>query len=194
MARSYSPTPVPDSVLRRVLDVAMRGPSAGFTQGVDLLVLEGNEQTQRFFELTSDPKFLGDSQALQGLTQAPLIVVPLCDPIAYVSRYAEADKVSSALSGLGAERWPVPYWLVDSSFAVMLLLLAATDEGLGALFFQLHRSPGALFEAFGVPETKLAIGAVALGYEAAPLAREVTGSPARRPRRTFEQAVHFGSW
>ena len=62
----------------------------------------------------------------------------------------------------------MPYWLVDSSFTVMLLLLAATDEGLGALFFRLHRDPARLLEALGVPEGKQLIGAVALGYEAFP--------------------------
>ena len=28
--------------------------------------------------------------------------------------------------------WPVPYWFVDAGAALMLLLLAAIDEGLGA--------------------------------------------------------------
>ena len=71
-----------------------------------------------------------------------------------------------------AEDWPAPYWLVDASFMVMLLLLAATDEGLGALFFRLHRDPGDLLAALGVPAGKEAIGAVALGYEARPAGGE----------------------
>ena len=191
MVRSYSDKPVPADVLDRVLGVALRGPSAGFSQGVDLLVLEGS-QTQQFFELTSDPGFIAEPGPLSGLLRAPVIVLPLSDPAAYVARYSEADKAGSSLAGVPAQSWPVPYWLVDSSFAVMLLLLAATDEGLGALFFRLHRDPGPFLAALGVPEGKQVIGAVALGYEAP--AGAVVGSPARRARRPASEVVHRGRW
>ena len=49
-------------------------------------------------------------------------------------RYAEPDKAATGL-GRSAAAWPVPYWTVDAAFAVMTLLLAAEDAGLGALFF-----------------------------------------------------------
>jgi len=58
MTRGYSDEPVPPEVLDRVLGVALRGPSAGFSQGVDLLVLDGPAETRQFFEMTSDPEFL----------------------------------------------------------------------------------------------------------------------------------------
>ena len=197
MTRRYSSEPVPADVLDRVLGVAVRGPSAGFSQGVDLLVLEGPAQTRQFFEVTSDPEFLAGERALHGLLPAPVIVLPIGDPRAYVARYAEADKARSSLAGLAAEHWPVPYWLVDASFTVMLLLLAATDEGLGALFFRLHREPGPLLSALGVPEGRQVIGAVALGYETSPVPPEATrpdASPARRVRRPVGEVVHRGRW
>ena len=43
-------------------------------------------------------------------------------------------------------RRPVPYWYIDTGFTALLTLLAAVDEGLGAVFFgippphSLHRS------------------------------------------------------
>ncbi len=197
MVRDYSGSPVPAEVLDRVLDLAQRGPSAGFSQGVDLLVLEGPAQTGQFFELTSDPEFIAEPGRLAGLLRAPVIVVPLSDPAAYVSRYLEADKSGSKLAGVPAGSWPVPYWLVDSSFAVMLLLLAATDEGLGALFFRLHKDPGALFAALGVPAGQQVIGAVALGYGVPDDARTTAGlkgSPASRSRRATSDVVHRGCW
>ena len=195
MVRRFTETPVPPDVLDRVLDAARRGPSAGFCQGVDMLVLEGPTQTQRFFQLTSDPEFLAAPGPLPGVFRAPVIVVALGDPRAYVSRYAEQDKARSRLAGIPAERWPSPYWLVDSSFSVMLLLLAATDNGLGALFFGLHRDPAELLAHLGVPRGKQVIGAVALGYEEAPASPgAVTGSPSRRPRRPLSEVVHRGRW
>jgi nitroreductase len=197
MVRGYAQTPVAPDVLERVLSTALHGPSAGFTQGVDLLVLEGAAQTRQFFELTSDPDFLAEPGTLRGLLNAPVIVVAVGDPSTYADRYAEPDKSSSSLAGLEPQAWPVPYWLVDSSFAVMLLLMAATDEGLGALFFRLHRDPGALLSAFGVPEASQVIGAVALGYEQASLGANrgaPAGSPSRRTRRPLNEAVHKGHW
>jgi len=197
MTRRYSGEPVPAEVLDRVLGVALRAPSAGFSQGVDLLVLEGPAQTWQFFEMTSDPEFLAGPRALRGLVRAPVIVLPIGDPNVYVARYGEPDKARSSLAGLPAEDWTVPYWLVDSSFTVMLLLLAATDEGLGALFFRLHRDPGPLLSALGVPEGKQVIGAVALGYEASSASAGTSGpagSPGSRARRPIGDVVHRGRW
>jgi nitroreductase len=197
MVRNYAPTPLPADILERVLSAALRGPSAGFAQGVDLLVLDEPAQTRQFFALTSDPEFVAEPGAMRGLLAAPVIVVALGDPSAYVERYAQADKSHSSLAGQPIEAWPVPYWLVDSSFAVMLLLLAATDEGLGALFFRLHRDPAALLEAFGVPPDKQPIGAIALGFEEPVSAAgpdRPKGSPSRRARRAMSEVVHKGRW
>jgi nitroreductase len=203
MVRNYQDAPVPPALLDRVLEVALRGPSAGFTQGVDLLVLEGRDETSLFFELTSDAAFISRPEAMAGLRRAPVIVLPLCDPAAYFERYAQADKSRSGLAELPTENWPVPYWLVDSSFCVMLLLLAASDAGLGTLFFRLHEDPGRLFETLGVPKGRQSIGAVALGYEelasqssphSPPGKGRPSGSPARRPRRPISESVHRGRW
>lgn len=193
MVRSFRPEPVPGEVLDRILQNALRAPSAGFTQGVDLLVLEGRAQTGLFFEATCDEAFLAEPKAMAGLLEAPVVVVPVTDPGLYVARYAEGDKAASSLSGLPAGEWPVPYWHVDASFAVMMLLLAAVDEGLGALFFRLHRDPAALLASLGAPGGKLVIGAVALGYEASGK-RPGPGSPAGRVRRQLEEVVHRGRW
>ena len=58
------------------------------------------------------------------LLSAPVIALPLADSKAYVDRYGEPDKVQTGL-GSSASAWPVPYWTIDTSMAVMTLLLAA---------------------------------------------------------------------
>jgi nitroreductase len=85
-----------------------------------------------------------------------VVVVPFCDEAAYRARYSAPEKAGAL------ERWPVPYWEVDASFAAMLLLLAAVDEGLGAWFFGFDVA--AVRRAFAVPETFAAVGAVAIGH------------------------------
>jgi nitroreductase len=49
----------------------------------------------------------------------------------YHARYREADKIDED----GTEtNWPVPYWWMDIGCTVMLVLLAAVNEGLAAGF------------------------------------------------------------
>ena len=126
MTRAFDPhRPVPADVLDDLVDAASRAPSAGKTQGWHLVVLEGPD-TARFWDITL-PADRRAGFGWPGLLDAPLLLLPLADPGAYVARYAEPDKRTTGL-GEGAEAWPVPYWTVDTSFAVMTLLLAAEAQ------------------------------------------------------------------
>jgi nitroreductase len=109
-----------------------------------------------------------------------------------VARYAEPDKVATGL-GESADAWPVPYWTVDTSFAAMLMLLAAVDEGLGALFFGIFAGADELLRSLGVPETYSAIGTIALGWPDAERDRPGLSS-ATRGRRGLDDVVHRGRW
>jgi nitroreductase len=48
----------------------------------------------------------------------------------------------------------------------MLVLLAADDAGLGALFFRLHAPAQSVLTGLGLPEARVVIGAIALGHPA----------------------------
>ncbi len=133
MVRAFEPRPVPGAVLERVLDLARRVPAAGNTQGLDLVVLEGPEQTARYWDATLPPE-RREAFPWPKLLDAPVLIIPVGAPGAYVERYGEPDKAATGL-GEGPGAWPVPYWYVDTAFAAMVALLAAVDEGLGALFF-----------------------------------------------------------
>jgi nitroreductase len=185
MCRRFLERPVPPETVDRLVDQARRAPSAGHSQGWDWLVLEGQEQTARFWHLDADPAWL-DAPDHPGLLRAPLIVIPLAGRGAYTRRYAEADKDPAA-----PERWNVPYWLVDTAFATMLLLLAAADEGLGALLFALHGDVRATMAAFGVPADREPLGAIALGW---PDPDDRPSSSAARPRRPISAQIHRGRW
>jgi nitroreductase len=167
MTRHFDPRPVPREVLGRVVATAATAPSAGKTEGVALRVLTSAAERARFWELASDEGWRATGRGSAGLLAAPVILLPIADPDAYVARYDRADKVASPLHGLSAADWPVPYWIVDASFAAMLVLLAAGDAGLGALFFQLHAPADVVLAGLGVATTRVVIGAIAIGYPAA---------------------------
>lgn len=190
MTRAFTSEPVPAELLDAILRLALRAPSAGNTQGVDLLVLHGSEQTTRYWDVTL-PAPRRDTFRWQGLLQAPVVVIVYADPAAYVARYGAPDKAASGLGG-GAEVWSVPYWTVDAAFTAMIMQLAAIDAGLGVLFFGLFDHAPAVAEAFGAPPDRQAIGAVAMGWP--DRERDEPGRSARRPRRPLDEVVHRGSW
>ena len=161
MVRSFAPTPVPSDVLRRVLRAGLRAPSAGNTQGTDMVVLDGPEQTARYWDVTL-PEERRAGFPWPGLLQAPVLVIPIASPDAYVARYRESDKAASGL-GESTEAWGVPYWYVDAAFMAMLIQLAAVDEGLGALFFGIFEHETALMDELGVPASLTPIGTIAIG-------------------------------
>jgi nitroreductase len=188
MVRRFDPDrPVPRESLERVLHAAQRAPSAGFSQGWDFLVLEGRFRTGTFWAATGDGE--GEPDAwLRGVSAAPVLVLCLSHPDAYLDRYAEPDK---GWTDRDPARWPVPYWDVDTGMAAMLMLLTAVDEGLGALFFGVPpKRHAATLQAFGVPPGRRLVGVVALGHE---LTR--TTSPSlRRGRRPASEVVHWGTF
>jgi nitroreductase len=199
MTRDFRPDSIPPEVLSHLVDLAARAPSAGKTQGWSLVVLNG-EETAEFWDL-SLPAERRAGFRWQGLLQAPVIAIALADPQAYVARYSEADK---ARTGLGQSRdvWPTPYWTVDGSMAIMTLLLAAEDVGLGALFFGVFNAEAEIRSALGIPESLEILGALALGYPATGGGSEEPGASglptvaargrsASRPRRSPEEIIHY---
>lgn len=190
MIRSFTTEPVEPAVVDRLLDIARRGPSAGYAQGLDLLVLEGAEQTGAYWEVTL-PTERRATFRWPGLLRAPLLIIPVVDAGTYLARYAAPDK---AARGLGDDEaaWPVPYWHVDAGAAVMLLLLAAVDEGLGALFFGQFEHASAVAARFGIPADRTAVGTIAIGHPAGD--DEVSRSVRTRARRPFDDVVHRGHW
>jgi nitroreductase len=201
MVRSFSGRPVPRPVLDRLLDHALRGPSAGNTGGWDAVVLQGPAQTAVFWEATTTPEWRAGSRRWPGLERAPVAVVFFSDPDAYAARYSEPDKESSGL-GTGTESggpessdadgaWPVPYWFVDTGFAALLLLVAAVDAGLGACFLGNFRGEEGLASALGVPEDRRYLGTVLIGE---PGGTDPPSSSLARGRRRAEEALHWQRW
>ncbi len=193
MTRAFDGRPIEPDVLADLVDLASRAPSAGKTQGWHLVVLEGAD-TEQFWGATL-PAVRRDSFRWQHLLTAPVIALPLADSKAYVDRYAEPDKAQTGL-GAGAAAWPVPYWTIDTSMAVMTLLLAAEDVGLGALFFGVFRGERELRQQLGIPAGLELLGAIALGYPAVASddAASGPGRSAARGRRQARQIIHHGRW
>lgn len=188
MTRNFSAAPLDRTLVDDLLAEALAAPSAGNTQGREFVVLDSPAQTDRYWQATTDADWRSRSRRYEGLSRAPVVVLPFSDPDAYTRRYSEPDKARPDGDGI---EWVVPYWHVDASFAVMSLLLGAADRGIGAAFLGNFRGEGALKEALGVPARMRWLGTVLLGRPAFP---DPPSTSATRPRRTMDESVHRGGW
>ena len=188
MVRDYDPDrPVPPDVRERLLEHAIRAPSAGFSQGWAFLVLTEPDDRALFWSVTTTDD--APDGWLTRMSRAPLLVVVLSSKDAYLDRYAEPDK---GWTDKDEARWPVPYWDVDAGMAALLMLLTAVDEGLGACFFGVPPAHIPAFRAaFGVPDEYRPVGCVSVGY---PGDDDRRSPSLRRGRRPVEEVVHRGSW
>jgi nitroreductase len=171
-------------VVDDLLDTARWAPSAGFAQGVHLLVLTG-PGVANFWSITGAEDWYPDR-----VQDAPVLVLALADPSAYTERYSQTDKAGHGLED--AERWPVPYWLTDAAMAVQNLLLLLEASGLGALWFGVFRNADVLLRDLGVPTHVSLVGVVAIGWRADD--DRPSGSATTRPRRPRAEQVHHDRW
>jgi nitroreductase len=185
MVRSYDPDrPVSRETIERLLNLAVRAPSAGFSQGWHFLVLDAAADRDRFWRLSA-AEGLPDSW-LRGMQTAPVLILALSDKDAYLDRYAEPDK---GWTDRDEARWPVPYWDIDTGMASLLVLLGAVDQGLASCFFGVppdYQAP--VKDGFGIPDRLRIVGVISLGY----------GLPDRkspslkRGRRGLDQVLSYG--
>jgi nitroreductase len=185
MVRNFTDQAVDPAMLDRILELARHAPSAGFTQGQSFLVVTRAELKQAIADLCGEAGYVarGFHPWISG---APVVLIPCTSEAAYHRRYQEADKVQ----GDGTEIvWPVPYWHMDIGCAVMIVLLAAVDEGLAAGFAGVG-DLAALRTLLGIPEEVTPVGVIPLGHRAPD-----TPSPSLKRGRTSDTAyIHREGW
>jgi FMN reductase [NAD(P)H] len=109
----------------------------------------------------------------------------------YHDRYRLEDKLVE-----GEEiDWPVPYWFVDAGAALMLVLLAAIDEGFAAGVSGVPREAAAeLRSSFGIPEDVEIVALVTIGAPAPDPRWSAVTSRRTQPRRTPDEVVRWDRW
>jgi nitroreductase len=190
MTRSFTDEPVDPEAVRRILDCARRGPSAGHSQGVEF-VLVTDPQIRAQIAAAGEETF-----AVSGhhnfVAQANVHVVLCVSPEVYRSRYRRPDKMKVVADMAEDDLWAVPYWYVDAGAAMQLLLMAAVDEGIAAAFVGCDTD--LLRRLLGIPEDYLPLGIALLGHAAADAGQFGDVSARHIPRRPYDEVVHEGRW
>jgi nitroreductase len=185
MVRNFTDEPVAPEIITRMLDLARHAPSAGFTQGQSFVVVTRPELKQEIARICGEESYV-ESGFHHWISGAPVLVIACTSEAAYHRRYQEPDKIRDDGSEIV---WPVPYWHMDIGCAVMILLLAAVDEGLAAGFTGTHDLK-ALRAVLGIPPEVTPVGVIPIGYPAP----DRPSPSLKRGRRSDAEYLHYENW
>jgi nitroreductase len=191
MVRNYTEDPVSTESIERIVAAGRKAPSGGFSQGVRFVVVTGQDTRRRIAELADEPHYVGLGFE-PWISRAPVHIVVAMREGDYHDRYTEPDKLED-----GKEiEWRVPWWWVDAGKAMMLLLLAAIDEGLGAGLFGLYppENNDLLREELGIPDDFEIVGVVTVGHPAPEPMQTERKERLRARRRPIEEVVRWERW
>jgi FMN reductase [NAD(P)H] len=187
MVRHYTGEAIPREALERIVATVRRAPSAGFSQGQRLLVVD-------------DQGLLADLAALAGnddpdvepwFPSAPAHVLVLTREADYHDRYRRDDKLHD-----GEEiEWPVPFWYVDAGATLMLVLLTAVDEGLSAGVYGVPVAQDPAWRALlSIPDELRIVAGVTIGRGAPDPRWSEKTSRATQRRRALDELVRWNTW
>ena len=190
--RRLKPDPIPEAVLRQIMDAAICAPSGGNRQGWSFVIVRDAAKRRRLGELyreawgelmkspyyagvTQEPaespagRMLASARHLgEHLGEAPVLVLP-CIAL---------DPGVKATVTTGASIYP----------AVQNIMLAARALGIGSCLTTIHRfRDQQVKQLLGIPADVETVALIPLGY---PLGK--FGRPPRRPVREVTFADHWG--
>jgi nitroreductase len=187
MVRHFTSDQVDPSTITRILQLALHAPSAGFTQGQSFVVVTRPDLKKRIAQLAGEDEYVS-SGFHSFISEAPVLIVPCTSESAYHRRYQEPDKINEDGSEIA---WPVPYWYMDVGCSVMIVLLAAVNEGLAAGFAGI---PAPQFQDFcallRLPQDVVPVGVIPVGHPAP----DVPSPSLKRGRKPRREVIHYEQW
>ena len=185
--RSYTGERVPRETLERIARAARRGPNAGYSQGLRLLVVDDPDVIEGLVDSEAGER----EQAW--FRNAAAHVLVLTREQDYHDRYTQPDKL--AVTGGVEVVWPVPFWHVDAGAALMLIWLAALEEGLGAGVYGVPVEDDArVRELLGIPDDLTIVTGVTVGHPAEDPDRDRASSVFSQRRRAHDEVVQWNRW
>ncbi len=187
MHRAFLPDALPTEQIERIVNVIRRAPSGGFSQGGSIVVVTDDAKRTEIALAFGDEHY--SRRGRNYIADAPVLLVISANESLYHARYNEADKL--AATGGTEITWPVPYWFVDAGALMMLVLLAAIDEGLAGAFIGHPEQKRIFDEVLGLPGEVVPIGLALIGR---PGEDPPAGSRFKERQRAQDALVHWQQW
>ena len=183
----FKAEPIPEKLLTTILEDAIHVPSAGFTQDFELVVVKNASTRRALAEAAHESGYvkLGLSKS-DFISTAPVIVIPCANKKRYEHKYGTAEDSSR-----------LPWWLIDTGFASLALILSAFEHGLAASFL------GALDDdkvagILNLPKdrTVIPLALVPIGFKSLEDKAEwdERSKKVGRDRRSLHDIVHWDKW
>ena len=189
--RHFRPDPIPNSALVRLIQAAHHGPSVGFMQPWDFILIQDLARRKQvkelfererqaaacFFDQPQRSQYL--SLKLEGILDAPVNLCVTCDP-------TRAEVV------LGRNSMPETD-VYSTCCAVQNLWLAARSEGIGVGWVSILKMPQ-LRQILGIPPHILPVAYLCLGYPVEFPPQPLLETVGWRNRLPLDQLVHYEGW
>ena len=189
--RHFRGDPIPDDALARIIQAAHHGPSVGFMQPWDFILIQDlavrqqvkelfhreREAAACFFDEPRRSHYL--SLKLEGILESPLNLCVTCDP-------TRGEVV------LGRNAVPETD-IYSTCCAVQNLWLAARAEGLGVGWVSILKLPQ-LRKILGIPAHVVPVAYLCLGYPVEFPERPLLETVGWRQRLPLNQLLHFDGW
>lgn len=164
MVRNYTDEPVDRNSVERIVNAAVKAPSAGFSQGQRFVVVTDADARQAVARAGGEDQYVADGFD-PWISKAPVHIVVCVDKGAYLDRYSEPDKTGPEGRPSLESDWVVPFWWVDAGASMMAILYAAVDEGLAAGFLG-AQAFDELHEVLAIPADVSVVGIATIGHAA----------------------------
>ena len=189
--RVFQDKPVPADTLARIIRAAHHGPSVGFMQPWDFILVSSVDTRSRvkdlfererqaasqFFDPSRREKYL--SLKLEGIMEAPVNLCVTCDP-------TRGEEV------LGRNSMPETD-VYSTCCAVQNLWLAARAEGVGVGWVSILKLPQ-LRRILGIPPHIMPVAYLCLGYPAEFPQEPLLRTTGWRDRLPLNDLVHYEGW
>jgi 5,6-dimethylbenzimidazole synthase len=190
--RDFLPDPVPEEILKRLLDAAHHAGSVGFMQPWSFIVIrdvqvktsvktlfeQANQAAAQVFE--GEKRELYSGLKLEGILEAPLNVCVTCDP----------DRNGPHVLGRHSIRETDVY---STCCAIQNLWLAARAEGVGVGWVSIFE-PEEVRTVLRIPSHVIPVAYLCLGYVRQFLARPELESAGWLPRLPLEDLTFYDHW
>ena len=181
MHRAFLPDAIPPEQIERIAGVIRSAPSGGFSQGGSIVVVTDEDVKRELIERFEMSGTYAED--------APVLMVISANESLYHARYNQPDKL--AVTGGVEITWPVPYWFVDAGALMMLVLMAAIDEGLASAFIGHPDQKRICDDVLGLPDDVVPIGLALIGK---PGDDPAPSSRLKEMQRQAEDLIHWQRW
>jgi 5,6-dimethylbenzimidazole synthase len=189
--RTFKNDPIPLKVLARIVTAAHHGPSVGFMQPWDFVMVRDQEIRQKvkelfnrerqaascFFDEPRRSQYL--SLKLEGILESAVNICVTCDP-------TRAEVVLGRNSIQETD-------LYSTCCAVQNLWLAARAEGVGVGWVSILKQPQ-LRQILGIPHHVIPVAYLCLGYPKEFPAHPILQTAGWRERMELNDLMHFDGW